>query len=106
MVNLLKGEAEFSFSLGAGAILETLKWFSIIFLVILLQTLWQIRGASAMELLRSENAGEKPPKANWLLALAGLVILAAAYYLAVTIENPIEALLWFFVAVIMVIVAT
>lgn len=106
MVNLLKGEAEFSFSLGAGAILETLKWFSIIFLVILLQTLWQIRGASAMELLRSENAGEKPPRANWLLALAGLVILAAAYYLAVSIENPIEALLWFFVAVIMVIVAT
>lgn len=106
MVNLLMGEAKFSFSLGAEAILETLKWFSIIFLVILLQTLWQIRGESAMELLRSENAGEKPPKANWLLALTGLVILAAAYYLAVSIENPIEALLWFFVAVIMVIVAT
>ncbi|EOS39352.1 hypothetical protein C808_01767 [Lachnospiraceae bacterium M18-1] len=106
MVNLLMGETEFSFSLGAEAILETFKWFSIIFLLILLQTLWQIRGASAMELLRSENAGEKPPKANWLLALAGLVILAAAYYLAVSIENPIEALLWFFVAVIMVIIAT
>ena len=106
MVNLLMGEAKFSFSLGAEAILETLKWFSIIFLVILLQTLWQIRGESAMELLHSENAGEKPPKANWLLALTGLVILAAAYYLAVSIENPIEALLWFFVAVIMVIVAT
>ena len=44
MVNLLMGEAKFSFSLGAEAILETLKWFSIIFLVILLQTLWQIRG--------------------------------------------------------------
>ncbi len=106
MVNLLMGETKFSFSLGAEAILETLKWFSIIFLVILLQTLWQIRGESAMELLHSENAGEKPPKANWLLALTGLVILAAAYYLAVSIENPIEALLWFFVAVIMVIVAT
>nr|WP_305139008.1 ABC transporter permease [uncultured Schaedlerella sp.] len=106
MVNLLMGETKFSFSLGAEAILETLKWFSIIFLVILLQTLWQIRGESAMELLHSENAGEKPPKANWLLALTGLVILAAAYYLAVSIENPIEALIWFFVAVIMVIVAT
>lgn len=106
MVNILGGEAVFSFTLGAAAILETLKCFSAIFLLILLQTLWQIRSAGPMELLRSENAGEKPPRANWLLALAGTAILAAAYYLAVSIDNPMDALLWFFVAVIMVIVAT
>lgn len=46
------------------------------------------------------------PKANWILALAGLVILAAAYYLAVSIEDPVVALGWFFVAVVMVIIAT
>lgn len=106
MVNILGGKAAFSFTVGAAAILATLKWFSIIFLIILLQALWQIRGASPMELLHSENAGEKPPRANWLLALAGAGILAAAYYLAVSIENPVEALLWFFVAAVMVIVAT
>ena len=59
-----------------------------------------------MALLRSESVGEKPPKANWALGLAGLVILAAAYYLAVSITNPIDAMVWFFVAVILVIVAT
>lgn len=106
MVNILMGEASFSFDLGVYAIAETLKWFSIIFLLILLHTLREIRGASPMELLRSENAGEKPPRANWILALAGTVILGAAYYLAVTIQQPVEALLWFFVAVIMVIIAT
>lgn len=106
MVNLLMGEVTFSFHLGAKPIMETLKWFSIIFLLILIHTLWEIRGASPMELLRSENAGEKPPKANWILALLGIVILGLAYYLAVSIQHPIDALLWFFVAVIMVIVAT
>lgn len=106
MVNILMGEASFSFNLGFYAIAETLKWFSLIFLLILLHTLREIRGASPMELLRSENAGEKPPRANWILALAGAVILGAAYYLAVTIQQPVEALLWFFVAVIMVIIAT
>lgn len=106
MVNILMGEATFTLSLGGKAIVETLKWFSIIFLLILLHTLREIRGASAMELLRSENAGEKPPRANWLLALAGVIILGAAYYMAVTIQDPIDALIWFFVAVIMVILAT
>lgn len=32
--------------------------------------------------------------------------MAAAYYIAVTIEDPIDALAWFFIAVIMVIAAT
>lgn len=106
MVNLLHGEVSFSLTLGTKAIIETLKRFSVIFLLLLLYTLWQIRLASPMELLHSENAGEKPPKANWILALAGAVILTAAYYMAVTVKEPLDALLWFFVAVIMVIIAT
>lgn len=106
MVNILHAEVSFSLSLGTKAIVETVKRFFVIFLLLLLYTLWQIRLASPIELLHSENAGERPPKANWLLALAGAVILGAAYYLAVTIQEPMDALVWFFVAVIMVIIAT
>ena len=57
-------------------------------------------------MMKSETAGEKPPKANWILAIAGLIILAGAYWIAVSIEEPMEAMLWFMVAVLMVIVAT
>ena len=106
MVNIIHGEVTFSFSLGLTSIWRTLTLFSVIFLLILLNTLRQIQLSNPIELLHSESAGEKPPKANWILALAGVVILAAAYYLAVTIEDPIDALVWFFVAVIMVIIAT
>ena len=49
---------------------------------------------------------KKPPKANWFIALCGVVILGGAYYIAVTIENPLTALSMFFVAVIMVIIGT
>ena len=56
--------------------------------------------------MRSEAVGEKPPKANWLLALVGVVLLGGAYYLAITIQDPVTAMVLFFVAVIMVIVAT
>ena len=41
-----------------------------------------------LHLLRSESAGEKPPRANWVLAMLGLASLPAAlYYLAVTVQG-------------------
>ena len=106
MANLLQGEVGFSLTLEPEAILQALLLFGVIFLLILLNTLRQIHLSNPIALLHSENVGEKPPKANWILALMGAIILAAAYYLAVTIESPVETLLWFFVAVIMVIIAT
>ena len=50
--------------------------------------------------------GGKAPRANWLLGAAGLVLLGAAYWLAVSIRQPLTALVWFFIAVVMVILAT
>ena len=106
MVNILQGDTTFSFHIEPIAIIQTLILFAVIFTLILLNTLRQIHLTNPIQLLHSENAGEKPPKANWFFALVGVFLLGCAYYLAVTIENPVVALLWFFVAVIMVIVAT
>lgn len=106
MVNILHGEVSFSLSLAPQAIVGTVKLFVVVFIFILLNTLRQIHLSNPIQLLHSENTGEKPPKANWLLALAGAVILGAAYDLAVSIEEPADAIMWFFVAVVMVIIAT
>lgn len=106
MLNILHAEVSFSLTLMPGAILQTLELFAIIFLLLLLNSLRQIHFSNPIALLRSENVGEKPPKANWFLALLGVLLLVAAYVLAVRIEDPVEALVWFFVAVIMVIIAT
>lgn len=46
------------------------------------------------------------PRANYALGLAGVLILAGAYYIALSIESPLAALAWFFVAVCMVIAST
>ncbi|MDO5424165.1 MAG: FtsX-like permease family protein [Eubacteriales bacterium] len=106
MMNLLKQEVTFNLEAEPKVIGHTAARFAVIFFLLLLNTLRQIQLSNPIELLRSENAGEKPPKANWVLALAGVVILAAAYYIAVSIEDPVAALLWFFIAVILVIIAT
>ena len=88
------------------AIYYTVSLFLAIFAVILLRMLIFIFRTKPVDMLKSETAGENPPKANWILAIAGLIILAGAYWIAVSIEEPMEAMLWFMVAVLMVIVAT
>ena len=106
LVRLLGGQTGFELLVSWRALGMTLLIFSVIFLLQYLSALLQIRHSSSVSLLRSEQYGEKPPRANWVLALLGLLLLCAAYYLAVSIEEPISALGWFFIAVVMVIAAT
>ena len=106
MVRLVAAQTDYRLRIEVPAIRETLAVFGVIHLLILLNSLRQIHLTNPLELLRSESAGEKPPKANWVLALLGAVLLGGAYALAVSIEEPVSALLWFFVAVIMVILGT
>ncbi len=59
-----------------------------------------------VELLRSLNAGEKEPTVKWPLLVLGLITLGAGYYLALTIDNPVDALTLFFIAVVLVMAGT
>lgn len=80
--------------------------FSGISLAILISNLVRIRLANPVELLRGGNVGEKEPKTRWVLAVLGLLSLGAGYWIAVVTEAPLQALLLFFVAVVLVIAGT
>lgn len=96
----------YSFTVSAGAARRVLILFAVVFGLILINNLRSIHVSKPVELLRSENVGEKPPKVNWVFALLGVLVLGAAYFLAVSIKEPLQAMVWFFVAVLMVIAAT
>jgi ABC-type antimicrobial peptide transport system, permease component len=98
--------AGFALSVAPRSIAAAFLFFGAIFALLLLVSLARVGILRPLDLLKSEAAGEKPPKANWVLALAGLALLGVAYYLAVTIESPLTALFIFFAAVLMVILAT
>lgn len=106
LVRILGGSAKFTFTVSYTSVVMTAIQFAGIFLVIYLYTLLQIRLTNPIGLLKSESTGEKPPKANWFAAAAGILILGAAYYLALSVEDPVTAITVFFFAVVMVIVAT
>ena len=94
------------FSLSIKAFTDTLGIFAVIFLAVYLNNLRQIHFTSVIGLLKSGNEGEREPKSKWFLAVLGILLLGAGYMLAVTITNPIAALMLFFVAVVLVVLGT
>ena len=106
LVNLLGGTIDFVFRVDASAIWQTVLYYAIIFGLLMLSAVIRTARANAVSLMKTENAGEKPPKGNWLFAILGVLILGGAYYIALTVNNPVTAILLFFVAVLMVILAT
>ncbi len=86
--------------------LITIAAFGGVFLIVLLTNLVRIGHASPVALLQSENAGEREPRASWLITLVGIAALGWAYWIALTVQSPLQAMAQFFVAVILVILGT
>ena len=106
LVNLMNGEIDYRVRLDFKAVFRTVVCYVPVFALNALVAVIRTRCSSAVNLLKAESAGEKPPRGNWLLAILGIVILGVAYWMALSIKNPLDALMWFFVAVLLVIVAT
>ncbi len=106
LLNAMHQEVDYRIMISTDAIWQTTIIYLIIFALLLVKSVIFVWRTKTTDLLQSESFGEKPPKANWVLAVFGTLILGAAYYLAVSIKEPILALVTFFVAVIMVIIAT
>ena len=106
LVNIVDGTVQMQFTVSVPATTMTTILYLAIFALLFLRSLVTVCRTNAAALLRSEACGEKPPKANWVFGLAGFLILGAAYYIAVTIKQPLTALAVFFIAVLMVIAAT
>ncbi|WP_322198973.1 ABC transporter permease [Acutalibacter intestini] len=104
--HLMAAASPIPFLIPAGAIVSTVLLFGVIYLVTAMYNILQVRLSKPIELLHSSSVGEKEPKARWFLALIGVALLGAGYYLALTIEDPVMALLLFFVAVVLVILGT
>ena len=106
LINIVGGDVQMDFTISVPSVTMTTLLYLGIFALLFLRSLVTVCKTNAAALLRSESYGEKPPKANWVFGLAGFVILGAAYYIAVTIKQPLTALAVFFIAVLMVIVGT
>ena len=79
---------------------------SLTYLLILLNSIRQIHLSKPIELLRGGQVGEKEPKAKWVLAVLGLLMLGGGYYISIKVTNVVASIFAFFVAVVLVILGT
>lgn len=106
LANILSIEITLGFYISFASLASAAVLFAGIFLLILLNSIRSVHTSKPIELLRSSSSGEKEPKANWVVALLGLVCLVSGYAIALAVKDPIQALMLFFVAVILVIIGT
>ncbi len=106
LLNIVGLDTDYEISVSLGAVRLTVRIFAEIYLFLMICSILRVWFLKPLDLLQSSQVGEKPPRARWLLTLAGLISLGIAYFLAVMIQEPIEALMLFFVAVVLVIAAT
>ncbi len=106
LLYLLKYETPFAFSISVPGVVSTVILFLCIYGMTLVYDLRSLRMAKPVELLHGGEKGEKEPKASWLLTVIGLAALGGGYFIAIHFKNPIQALLLFFVAVMLVILGT
>ncbi|WP_161877995.1 FtsX-like permease family protein [Alkalibacterium sp. MB6] len=89
--------------LGAGV---TAAVFMGIFLLTLIYNTAQVTFSNPITLLKGGKEGEKEPKSSPILFILGLISLISGYTISMTIDNPVQAILQFFLAVLLVIIGT
>ena len=106
LLKLVQIPVQFGFSVSVRGMGETAALLGALFLLALLWNLLRLGRSRPIELLHSDSAGEREPKTKRLLALLGLASLLGGYAIALTTRNPVNALMLFFVAVILVMLGT
>lgn len=107
LLSHLVGQAvSLTFAVSPGAMRYTALLISVTFGLILLNSVRQVYFARPVELLRSAEVGEREPKARWFIALLGLIALGTGYWLSATVKDAGAMILFFFVAVLLVIAGT
>ena len=99
LLKILHNSVDMQFSVNGTAIGHSVILFCGIFFLTYLYNILQIQLVNPVELLHGGNQGEKEPKTRWLLVIIGVAALGNGYWIALTTEAPLEALLKFFSAV-------
>ena len=105
-VKLIQGTPTIDFVVNSEVVRNAFFLYLGIYGVLYVHSVLKVSIYKALDLLKDATQGEKSPKGNVIFAFLGIGILGIAYWMAITIQNPVKAISYFFVAVILVIVAT
>ncbi len=99
-------DPSFGFYISQEGLRDTVLWIGLCYAAILIWSIVSTLRFNPLESLHGKQIGEKPIQNRWLLAILGFLCLGSGYAIALTVKDPIAALIYFFVAVILVILGT
>ena len=103
---MLRVDTILGFYVDPMCIVKTVASFAGMYLAAFVWNRIRLARLRPVELLASAGTGEKEPKIKWILLLIGLATLGTGYFIALTVETPLQAIPDFFKAVVLVIVGT
>ena len=104
-LKLMLMEGNFYLSFARDAYIISFLVFAGISLLILLTRIIKIKRKSILDLFKEEKTFKRP-RGMVLSAFVSLILLGTGYYLAQTMDNPLKALTYFFLAVVLVMIGT
>ena len=106
LLKLIQYDIGIKYSFQFGSIIAVLLTMVAIFVLVFFLNAAKIYMSRPLELLKEKKKGEKKGRAVTIRAIIGLGLLGYAYYMSQSIESPVKALLYFFLAVLLVVVST
>lgn len=106
LLKLIKLPVVMGFSVSGAGIAATAFLFAVIFIFTLILNLARIGRMKPVELLHGGESGEREPKSKIFLTVVGTAALVSGYLIANLIEDPVAALVYFLLAVFLVIIGT
>ena len=106
LLKLIRIPIGIEYSMQLGSVGFVLISMAFIFGVVFFLNATKMYMSRPLEMLSEKKKGETKGRFILLRALIGAVLLAGAYYMSQTIEAPVAALYSFFVAVLLVVLAT
>ena len=95
---------DYTFSISA--LINTTVLVVILYLIVIIVSVFRIYMSTPMELLQRTHKGEGEPKSRIIIMLAGFILLAVGYGIALFVGGLLSSINYFFVAVIATIFAT
>ena len=106
LLGLIQYSIGIEYSLQIGSIFYVYFTLAVIFVLVFFINATRLYMSRPLELLKEKKKGEKQGRFVAVRAIVGFVMLGTAYTMSQAIESPVKALLYFFLAVLLVVIAT
>ena len=106
LFKIMKMDIQLGFFVSFKSILSSAAVLALIFGINLFFNIIKVYKTNPLDLMNSARTGEKEPKAKIISTALGVLFLGAGYIIAVTVNDPLDALTLFFIAVLCVIAGT